>query len=323
MNLSSILFHPQFIPLSLLNGILVEVHLASASESFHYNPALETWNSVFDAVEGMFFSQIEYDAQTDNIKTAIKNQLKEFYQRPDCTSQPLEYEVRDFKFHASCIWMNAEYIKRLVAKATSDVGMNIFFNSYRFTMIPNEGSNILHINLTEQFQNLKKVFMVSLNKGKIQAGSEHSFNLFENFIKSYRLRIGARAWHTVVNTEPALSYVQCMQSLGMFKKAKPNTVTFTTYPRYQNVHIFDLEKIRNQTHSGEDTTLGRNLKLELEFNNNNDITINNPQGNPLTDANNNPLILKRSTNPSQCVVYVYQHFTKMMNISNKGIAVTD
>jgi hypothetical protein len=35
MNLSSILFHEQYLPLSLLNGILLEVHLAPAKQCFH------------------------------------------------------------------------------------------------------------------------------------------------------------------------------------------------------------------------------------------------------------------------------------------------
>jgi hypothetical protein len=36
-----------------------------------------------------------------------------------------------------------------------------------------------------------------------------------------------------------------------------------------------------------------------------------------------PLLLKRGTSPNQCVLYFYQYFTKMMNISSKGIAITE
>ena len=39
LNLCSILFHEQFLPLSLLNGVLLEVHFATAQEALHYNPA--------------------------------------------------------------------------------------------------------------------------------------------------------------------------------------------------------------------------------------------------------------------------------------------
>ena len=89
--------------------------------------------------------------------------------------------------------MNAEYVKRLVQKATSDEGINVFFNSYRFNQIPNEESVFFHVNLTKQYQNLKRLFFVTLNKDRIQASNQHSFNLFENFIRSYKFRIGFRS----------------------------------------------------------------------------------------------------------------------------------
>ena len=43
----------------------------------------------------------------------------------------------------------------------------------------------------------------------------------------------------------------------------------------------------------------------------------------VNDADGNALLLKRAINPQQCVVFFFQYFTRMMNISNKGIAVTD
>lgn len=42
----------------------------------------------------------------------------------------------------------------------------------------NEGSLIMHANLTEQYQNLKRVLFVSLKKEKLQNGKAHSFNIF-------------------------------------------------------------------------------------------------------------------------------------------------
>ena len=57
MHLSSILFHEQYLPLSLLNGILLEIHLAPAKQCFHYDPANETWTKLFNLVEGMYVFQ--------------------------------------------------------------------------------------------------------------------------------------------------------------------------------------------------------------------------------------------------------------------------
>jgi hypothetical protein len=36
-----------------------------------------------------------------------------------------------------------------------------------------------------------------------------------------------------------------------------------------------------------------------------------------------PLLLKRGATPNQCVLYFYQYFTKMINVSSKGIAITE
>jgi hypothetical protein len=322
LNLCSILFHEQFLPLSLLNGILLEVHLATAQEAFHYDPAIEQWDSAFDNVEGMFFDQAEHDGLGVDAEP-VHEQLMQFYNRPACTGQQLQYEVNSFKFHAAAIWMNAEYIKRLVDKATSDGGVNLFFTSYRFNQMPNEGSLIMHANLTEQYQNLKSVLFVSLNKERLHSGKAHSFNIFENYLKTYKFRIGSRAWHTVDNAQPALSYAQTLQSLGMLFKGKGNGTSFTTYPRTQNVHVFDFEKVPDEMYSGEDTTNGRTLKLELEFQSDSAVTLKNNAGEEITGADNQALAMKRGVRPSDSIVYLYQHFTRMVNISNKGIAVTE
>ena len=61
LKLCSILFHQQYLPLSLLNGILIEIHLASAQEALYYDAPVEQWSAVFDAVEGMYLTQTQYD----------------------------------------------------------------------------------------------------------------------------------------------------------------------------------------------------------------------------------------------------------------------
>ena len=86
---------------------------------------------------------------------------------------------------------------------------------------------------------------------------------------------------------------------------------------------FDFEKVRDETHSGEDTTNGRNVRLEMEFIASNELQLVDHTGAVINDADGNPLIIRREVAPNNCIVYIYQHFTRMINISNKGIAVTE
>ena len=211
----------------------------------------------------MYFDQTTFSAFSNDKKTAIQNQLTNFYKRPPANSQQLEYEIESFIFNTAAVWMNSEYVKRLTLKATSNEGINIFFNTYRFNQVAPEQSLILHYNTTEQFQNLKRIFFATLNRNRFQASNEHSFNICDNFIKTYKFRIGSRSWQVVNNEDQGpLSYTQTLLSLGGLHKQKSTSVQFTTYPRTQNIHIFDFEKVHDETHSGEDTTSGRNLRMD-------------------------------------------------------------
>ena len=179
------------------------------------------------------------------------------------------------------------------------------------------------LNVVKKFVKRERIYFVSLNKDRLESANEHSFNLFEAYINKYKFRIGSRSWQVVPNTEPAMSYTQTLQSLGILMKAKSNAISFTTYPRTQNIHIFDFEKVHDETHSGEDTTNGRNLKMEIEFNAIGEVGLVDDNGRAVNDADGNPLLLKRAMNPNQSVVYLYQQFTRMINISGDGIAVTE
>jgi hypothetical protein len=322
LNLCSVLSLEQYLPLSLLNGIMVEIHLAPAQEAFHYDPANEQWEQVMGSVEGMIPIE-QYRALSAGAKTAVHQQLTTFYNRPEPASQALFYELRAFTLHASAIWMNAEYVKRLYDKATGDNGINLFFDTYRFNQIPNEGSLVLHMNLTEQYQNLKNITFATLSSSRLATQSEHSFNIFESFLKSYKFRIGSRSWQVVSNTEPAISYTQSLLSLGLLHRGTSNTASFTVFPRTQNVHVFDFEKVHDDLQSGEDTTNGRNLRMELQFQSHSQIGLLDEGGEMLQDGDGTPIVLKKQVQPSQCVVYAFQLFTRMINVSNKGIAVTE
>ena len=109
----------------------------------------------------------------------------------------------------------------------------------------------------------------------------------------------------------------------MLHKVKSNAILFTTYPRTQNIHVFDFEKVRKETHSGEDTTNGRNLRMEMEFLSQTETPIKDDKGTPINGPDGNVLVLRRAANSANSVVFVFQYFTRMINISSKGIAVTE
>ncbi len=113
---------------------------------------------------------------------------------------------------------------------------------------------ILHFNSTEQFQNLKRIYFVTLNRNRFQAAGDHSFNVFDNFIKSYKFRIGSRSFQVVANEEQGtIAYTQTLLSLGGLHKQKTTEIEFSTFPRTQNIHSFDFEKVLDEAHSGEDS----------------------------------------------------------------------
>ena len=46
-------------------------------------------------------------------------------------------------------------------------------------------------------------------------------------------------------------------------------------------------------------------------------------GNASQDANGNDLVLKRAKAPNETVILLFQQFSRMINISSKGIAITE
>jgi hypothetical protein len=109
----------------------------------------------------------------------------------------------------------------------------------------------------------------------------------------------------------------------MLVKAKGNSTSFTTYPRTQNVHVFDFEKVPDEMYSGEDTTNGRTLKLEMQFHSESDVKFVDDAGADVVGGDGQALVMKRGMVPSESIVFIFQNFTKMLNVSSKGIAVTE
>ena len=319
LNLSGFLQHSLYLPLFLLNGIKIELTMSSALEAFHWDPSNESdWESVLRAVNHRFpLSEEDIDNMDDS--DVISNQLKSVYQRgdPDDTPNSLTYTIRQFTYHASVIWASTEYMDRLREGVNSSKGLSLFFNTYRFNIIQPE-SPYVQFNFTEQLQNLRTVLMCSMMDSHRFAQNRHSINFFSSHIDNFTFRIGSRIFHRVENAQPALAYANSLVSMNRFNRYKANSITFKNYNRERNVHIFNFERVigDNETHSGLDTRDGKLLRLELQF-----------KDEPLLELKrkNNTVIftLRRGYSYNEVKVYAFLRFTRMVNISNAGIGISE
>jgi hypothetical protein len=144
----------QYIPLFLLNGLSLTITLALPTEAFRYDEEQEQWGTIFDVVEGMPMEQEPFDdLATDDADTykQVQTTMLSYFNRPVPSKQPLAYEVKNFTYHASCLWFPDEYDTKLISKAQSDEGLNLFYDSYHYTLINNDRSDTLYCNLSEQF----------------------------------------------------------------------------------------------------------------------------------------------------------------------------
>ena len=120
------------------------------------------------------------------------------------------------------------------------------------------------------------------------------------------------------NAQPALAYANSLVSMNRFNLYKANSITFKNYNRERNVHVFNFERVigDNETHSGLDTRDGKLLRLELQF-----------KDEPLLELKrkNNTVIstLRRGYSYNEVKVYAFLRFTRMVNISNAGIGISE
>lgn len=321
LNLSAVLNYELYFPIMLAHGLLIEIELASPQECLLYTAADEHWSRVFDKVDGMFMDQTTYDGLDAAVRTHVRTSLTEHFGRPPANRQQPTYTISEAQFNAKCLYFNDEYFNRLVAKASSSEGFNLFFNSsYLYNRLPNEGAVYTHRMLTEQFQNLRRVVLLAVDKRHTVLQNEHSFCTFKNFIESVRFRVGARSFHLIDNKvgHSASSYVETLQSLGRLDKQKPTSITFDTWEKYKNVIIFNFDKTpwKEELHSGQDTTDGKSLRMELRLRSQPEILIRN--GNDPADV----LPLQEEIDPVNCELIMFSEHTVMMNISNKGVSIT-
>ena len=105
-----------------------------------------------------------------------------------------------------------------------------------------------------------------------------------------------------------------MLACGAYSKHTSSSVTFNTWQRNKNVHAFNFEKVPDEpVHSGQNTTDGRILRLEIEF--------QNHEAETLT-AGARQFTLKPAIDCSEAVIHLFAHVTSMLQISNKGVSVT-
>ena len=99
LHLSSIMNKlEQYLPLFLLNGIHLQITLATPTTAWKFDPAKEqSWKDVFDGIEGLMTGD-EYEALPDADKPAVQQRMMDFYGRPAPTGQDLEYRVKTFTY---------------------------------------------------------------------------------------------------------------------------------------------------------------------------------------------------------------------------------
>ena len=271
---------------------------------------------MLDSVEGFPIDKAGYNALTTAEKKTFTDKMTSFYDRPSPSSQDLAYEVRNFRYHLEAIFMDEQYYKKLVSKATSAGGIKIFFDTFHHNRLNNEGSKFMFRNLTEQYQNLRQVWMASLNMTKERDPTTHCFSTFYPYIANFRFRVGARSWQTVDNTKTnqALSFTNTLLSCNLLTKHKSNTVSWSQWHRSKNVHCFTFDKIPDDSiFSGQNTTDGKTLRLEVEF-------ANQPEEKLTLGAND--YVLKKAIDYREAVIYLFCRVTSLLEISNRGVSVT-
>ena len=146
----------------------------------------------------------------------------------------------------------------------------------------------------------------------------HSVNFFSSHIDNFTFRIGSRIFHRVDNSQPAMSYVNTLVAMNRINRNKANSITSKSYNRERNVHVFNFERVigDSETHSGLDTREGKLLRLELQFKD--DPVIDLKRGNNTVIAT-----LRRGYSYNEVKVYAFLRFTRMINISNAGIGVSE
>jgi len=317
LNLSGIMSSENYIPLVLLNGLKIDIYLETATNAFHYDAENEKNYETIFSVTDMPFSK-PYTSMTSEEKTLVTDQIKAMTNRSDPdNNSPLIYTVHSPIFHAQTIYMSSNYIDSLIKVASeSQNGVTMHFNTYRNNLITPQ-SQYCSFAFNDSVQNLKNIYMVTQSR---DSSLTSHFNYFSRALKNFTFRVGSRIYNKVDNQSPSLAIVSSLISLGTFGRYYTHNLNSKDYFTSKNVHVFNFENTRdsNSVQSGINTTNGRNLRVELEFN-------DTPSTSSVISPTDNSVLANfdKVSSYSQVHLTSFIEFSKMIRINNSGILSTE
>ena len=316
LNLSGIMSSENYIPLVLLNGIKIDIHLETAGNAFHYDADNEkTFESVF-AVTDTPFSK-GYTSMSSDEKTVVTDHIKAMTNREDPDpNSPLTYTVHSPMFHAQTIFMSPSYIDSLIKASESQSGVTISFDTFRMNRITPQSPYCSYA-FVDSVQNLKNIYMATQSR---DTSLTTHFNYFCRALKSFTFRVGSRIYNKVDVQCPALSLASTLISMGKFGTYQTHNLNSKDYFTSKNVHAFDFQNAKHDSktaHSGLNTTNGRYLRLEMEFNENPSVSVVSPTDNTVL-ATFNPVAGYR-----QVHLTTFLEYSKMIRINSSGILCTE
>lgn len=322
IKLSGLLNHDLYLPLSILGSLEIELEFAPLNQSFHFDPANEHQDRVFEMVDRMVMTQQAFNGLAD---AAAKQAAYEEIDQAFCGQQrawqggnaqdiALEVELDNIQFTACLVYPTQSYLDSMKAKLGSG-SINILFDTYTLAKIPYSNSMYNSFTIQESIQNCKNVLSYCLRSDHINDPTEHSISRFYPFLRSYQLKIGGRLYERVScstrdNHEEVIDYTISKLSTGTFNKLKSNLIRYQTFGREHSIHLYPLETcLQENLNSGIETTAGMLLTYNCEYSVQNAIQI---AGQAWADA----------IDPSTCELYVHLRHTQMLSISNQGVAVS-
>ena len=328
LNVLGIFSQQEMLPLFILNGIDITITFASPTEAFQYDPANETALAT-DFGGGADSRMIEFPVGRAEIRAvlgagggaagAAQAAMRDRFNRPfpPNHADPLIYQIERFEFHMNAVWMSEGYVSAVVKQVQSGQGFNLFYETYWSTLFDNNGADHQQFLFSEQYQNLKMILFGCLHAPFQGDAAQRSFDTFYNYFSRFNFRQGSRVWEEITNENDnsALSYVRALLSMDQFSRAKATSLTSGNFTKSRNVLVFDLQRVIDKgAHSGLDTTLGRTLSLNVDY--------NRKPGFVIQDGGGQDVQLVPEIDPSHSRLVTFAFFTRMLNISSKGLSIS-
>ena len=316
LNLSGVLSSDNYLPLMLLNGLKIEIYLASSAEALHYDPANEKdWDTVFKSVDAPFGKK--YDTMTAEEKTALHEGLSAHGERPDppLQNEALTYTISQPCFNAMTVWCSNAYTQSLVKASETQQGVLLNYDTWRYNNIVPD-SQYCNFAFPDSLQHIKTAYMGTHRRTR--ESSQH-FNYVCNALKSFTFRIGSRIYNQVSN-EPALAMTNLLLGVGKLGLYSQNALGYSAYPRSKNIHVFDFQTCREESlkaNSGINSTNGRHLRLELNWRAGESAVIKSPTDNSVLTTLNNHVDYKEAH------LDVWLEHSKFLRINSAGILVIE